>query len=460
MRRLNSFLLLAIACGSPHQSSRHDGGGRPDGEIDGTTMMDAPPADSSVADAMPDAAADAMPDAALPVIPPEYECDVMQPGTVNVRTSGPNVTVLVHDVFGALVARTTSGPNSSVDITVPGCGGVTAAANGLYHTITYVRDGDVLWLDTLPGGASPLRGPGRLYIDTPVAGANSYRLVGPVSSSLVANDPTARDLFWTDRSVNAQGLTTFAVHPTDSVTGLPVPDTYHVFQDVLLASTMQSPLRLTSWSSQTWTLDLQLTFPQPTSVPLNSFAIWHETHQYFTQSGPSIPAGITHDFSIELPAYGSGLSIFLRYREAPAGNLKTHWQVIPIPQVPLQLDLSSQLPDILSTAIAQSSARPTVSWTLQPSSSSPPDLTVLRVQNPVEWRFALPPGLTSYRLPELPPDLALDLSNINVGVTLYESTDYSGYAAARGRFVETFIRGPALPMGLIFRATSYGTIAF
>ena len=86
MRR--TYLLVATACGSSNQSPNDSG--TVVAVIDGTA-----------ADAL--AGADAMPDAppdALPGIPPSFECDVTQPGTVRVRTAGANNPLVIHDVFG------------------------------------------------------------------------------------------------------------------------------------------------------------------------------------------------------------------------------------------------------------------------------------------------------------------------------------------------------------------------
>jgi hypothetical protein len=450
------LLLVVIACGKPHQATPLDSGGGggsadgavADGDLDGTPV-----------DVMPDAKPDAPP---LPVIPPEYECDVTQAGTVKVHTWGANTTLLIHDVFGTLVARMTTASNV-VDLTVPGCGSVTAVDGTIFYTVTYVRGGDELWVGTLAWTAGPSQGPARMYIDTPVAGAPSYFILGSeVSASLVANDPSARDITWTNRSLNGQGLATFAVHPTDPVSGLPVVDKYHVFENVSLANAIQSPLHLTSWSSLTKTVDLRLQFAQPVQVYDLGLTNWHDGHGFWARYAEPHQPATTHDYSITVSSYGSGLVLSVPFRVGTAGNVRGYSQVIPMPQAPVVLDLSQALlPEILSMTIAPSPSRPTISWTLQAGPAVTPDLTLLRVLGPIEWRIALPPGLTSYQLPEVPPDLAANQSTINPGVSLIESTDYSGYAAARGRFVETFVFGPERrPMGWLMRGVSFGNAAF
>ena len=69
--------------------------------------------------------------------------------------------------------------------------------------------------------------------------------------------------------------------------------------------------------------------------------------------------------------------------------------------------------------------------------------------------------MTSFRFPELPPDLAQNFSTINVGLSAFEASDYSGYAATRGRFIENFAFGRfKVPMGLVLRSTRIGDVAF
>jgi hypothetical protein len=66
------------------------------------------------------------------------------------------------------------------------------------------------------------------------------------------------------------------------------------------------------------------------------------------------------------------------------------------------------------------------------------------------------PGLTTYQLPQLPQDLAKNLSTAQFSISLREASDYPGYATARARFVELFIGGRLLPMGLTRQSSVYG----
>ena len=449
MRR--TYLLVATACGSPNQSPKDSGT-----VADTMVVMDGTAADAFVGtDAMPDAPPDA-----LPVILPSFECDFTQPGTVRVRTAGANDPLVIHDVFGKVVSRTTSGAAGVVDVSVPGCGAVTAVTGKLFHTITYVRDGDELWINAPPEFPAVYLGPARLYIDTPAPGASNYWFVGPVSGGMVANEPLVRDVTWGSYAVDAQGLTAFAVHAIDPMTGYPDIDTYHFF-DVSLSDAMQSPLHLTSWSTQTATQQVRLQFAQPTEVAAVGIANWAKDSKLWSYAGPTSPAATVHDVSIERSAYGTGLIVGASFRNAAMGNLQSYSKVVPLPQAQLVIDLSQELlPEIATISIAPSTSTPTVSWTFQ-SAPVNPDLMILRVLGPIEWRFALPPGMTSFRFPELPPDLAQNFSTINVGLSAFEASDYSGYAAARGRFIENFVFGRLkVPMGLVLRSTRHGDVAF
>jgi hypothetical protein len=440
-----------VACGSPHQGTPKDSGNaEDDGGSTDTTIVDAP--------VTPDATPDA-----LPEIPPSFECDVTQAGMVRVRTAGVNNPLVIHDVFGSVVSRTTSGPTGVVDVIVPGCGAVTAVTGNLYHTITYVRGGDELWINARPdtNASITIQGPARIYIDTPVPGATSYYVLGPIGASAVATDPLARDLFWGPSALDAQGLTTFVVQPTDSNSGDPALGTFHVFEDVSLANAMQSPLHVTTWTSQaTTSVQLRLLFAQAMElVSVNLYSWWQDYSYWFRSTGPR-NAAATQDVAIDVSSYGDGLTLRVPFRQPSNGNLHSHVQVIPFPQAQVVLDLSlALLPEIGMLTTTPSPLRPTFTWNLQGGSVGP-DITILRVLGSIEWRFALPPGMTSYTLPELPADLAANFSPLNVGITLHEASDYPGYAVARGRFIETFIGPRKEPMGLVLRYTSYGDVAF
>lgn len=451
-------VLLTVACGTPRSANQIDSGAATtDGLAAADAASDVAANDAAVSDAIPDATPDAMPDAPPPVIPPDYECDVMQAGTVTVHTAGANTPLLIHNVFGVLVARTTSGPTGLVALTVPGCGAVTAVTSHLFHTVTYVRGGDELWIDSTPHTPQPQQGPARLYIDVPPPDTTHYWVLGPVAAPMVANDPAVRDLYWSALDLDAQGRTTFAVHRTDPITGYPSLAPYHVFEDVSLTDAIQSPLHVTTWSTLTSTFQLQLQFGQAVELYDTQSKNWASGESFWGQSSVTASGTGTYDIVSEVPAYGGGLTFRTAFRLTPNGNIRSHVQVMQWPQGPLMLDLSQALlPEVLAMNVVASSTRPTVSWTFASGAYVKPDLAVLRMRGAIEWRFALPPGMTSFQLPELPSDLAVDLSSATFALGLHEASDYAGYAEARGRFIETFIGPRKLPMGVTLRSAAFG----
>ena len=440
-------LILPLGCG---------GGGPPGGTGDAGATADG----STTVDGLGSDALDAPSDATPPVIPAAYQCDVAVPGTVRVRTASPNVTLLIHDVFGSLVNRTTSGTTGIVDIAVPGCGSVTSIRQSLYHTVTHVAGGDELWIEAPPGGGQSLQGPARLYIDNPIPAATSYWILGPISSSLILNEPTTnRYLYWSNASLTPQGLVTIVVHPADAQSGYPDVHNYAVFENVSLAAAVQTPLHVTSWSTQSAMYHLHIQLPAPAKVISAALSNWTNQVSYSPVFGDEPTLQTTHEFDYELASYGEGLLLDARFLNS-TGQARGYRGVIAKPATPaIDLDLSQALlPELTAIGIVPSATRPTITWNYSAASGVTPDLTLIRTYGPVEWRFALPPGPTSYQLPELPPDLAHDFSGVtDFGVSLYEANDYPGYAVARARFVETFVAGRKHPMGVVVRWSGIGS---
>lgn len=434
-------IVATFACGRSPSSSSGDGGTIEDASPDDGAANDGPEADAN-ADGTP-----------LPVIPPAYECDVHQPGMVKVRTYTPSSTLLIHNVFGSLITRTTSGPTAIVDVLVPGCGSVTMIGPGIYHTVTHVRGGDDLWIATPPDLPQPGQGPARVYIDSVVAGATYYS-GEPFYTSLVANEPAAIDLTWNKHKLTSQGLATVVVHanfPGESETNV----LYSVFDNVSMAAAIQTPLHVTSWRTQTSAYQLRMMLATPVDVANTFLFTWANDVLYEPRYAhlETTPATFSSDFVV--PTYGDGLLVggsFVGSLAAPS-QARGYEAVIPRPSTAtIPLDLTEALlPELLTTSVSTSPSRPEFSWTTGPSTVTP-DLVILWVGGPLQWRIALPPGATSYRLPELPADLAKDFSAvIDCGVSLHEASDQAGYAVARARYVGAFIAGRKYPMGLVLR---------
>lgn len=444
MRQASAALVVTIlACGAPRTPSQVDGDITADG-----IALDGPGTDGMTDSASADA---------LPVIPPEYECDVTQSGNVTVHTAGTNDVILVHDVFGTVVTRTVSGPTRTVIVNVPGCGAVTSESQRIFHTITYVRAGDELWINAPYPFPQASQGPGHLYIDVDAPGATSYWSEGDASTSTPANDPTERNLYWTNYYLDAAGRGTFALHPQDPMTGGPALTPYHAFENIVLADTIQTPLHVTSWSSATTAIQLQLQFGQDAQLLAAGLRNWAPNLDILGHSTFTTINGATYAVSGEVPAYGAGITMSASFRLSPSGNGRQHYQVMPWPQGVSTVDLSQGLlPEVSTMTVTPAVSRPTASWTFQTGTWMSPDVIVLRVLGNAEWRIALPPGMTTYQLPQLPPDLAINFSVVDFGLTQYEVSEYSGYADARGRFVESFIGGRNVPPGVTFRWARYG----
>lgn len=443
-----TVLAASAACGTPRPAT----GDAPAAAVDSAATFDT------------NASADASAvDVTLPVIPPEYECDVTQPGTVTVHTLNPNIPLLIHDVFGTLVSRTTSDSSANAIVTVPGCGSVTSVQLlavvpfRIFHTVTYVRDGDVLYIPGPPGMPAQLMGPAHLGIEPPPSGASSYLILGPIESSLVGNQQNDRNLYWTDGVVDSQGHTTFSVHAIDT-TGNPDIHTYHLFKDISLADAVQTPLHLTTWSTNTIVHQFHVVFSEPLQVVNFNAAMWEKDFPYGHYAAPASPMATTHDLSVELSDYGDGVAAGadLVGTSTAGGRWRSIGVVVPA-STNITLDWSSALlPEITGLAAPPSSSRPEVAWTLSAGTYATPDITLLRSRGAIDWRVALPPGRTSYQLPELPPDLAVDLSSSTFAVSLHETSTYSGYAAARSRFVELTVGGPRYAMGFRWSKSRFG----
>jgi hypothetical protein len=101
------------------------------------------------------------------------------------------------------------------------------------------------------------------------------------------------------------------------------------------------------------------------------------------------------------------------------------------------IDASAMLPQITSATFEAGGARPTVRWAAPATLDASDGLSVAFGDGQRRWRFIVPPGARSVRLPELPPlasDWApLTLRSVRPTVTAYESDLLAGYDAFRNR---------------------------
>ena len=467
----SAFVLCLAACsGGAHQSGTDanpsEGGPGIDAPSDGVVPADAfpdgpgidAPSDGVVpADAFPDGPGiDAPSDGVVPADAfPTSGCNpTASPGLVRVWTTG-NAAVLSHTPAGALFARTATATSPLyVDIMTPACGSITSVqGNQLYETITNVDPGDELYINAPRVLPSTILGPARVIMDVPVAGATSYRgTTGFGSGNIGTGDPNSFDMYWSNRDVDASGLSTVLVEATTQTGDVLA---YAVLEGVSLAGATQNPLHVTVWHAVAPLHHISVSMPPGSvGVSISLASAGHEATYSPTR--------------IYVPGSGSILESDLRYSEfgTAAGvgvgtGLRGQVSIVPAPlPATMTIDIAATLlPAIVMATHDADPARPTMSWTVEPSSNVE-DLSIVGIggiatgNHFAYWRVVVPSGVRSVRLPEMPMDLAVAFSSTEpVRAGLYEDSTLQTYAEARQDPMRFVLNGRNYPLGVVVRSS-------
>lgn len=424
-----------VACSSSSNpatsdASASDGNGGSDG-----ALIDAVPVDGLNAD-----------------VPLGFDCDPNAPlGLVTVHT-GAGVAVIANDVNGEYVGRTVANNAGIATIMVPGCGSVTAARPAaLYALVSNVSAGDEVWPDGSRDARPPFeQGTLRIYVDLQYPGATQYWISGPAEGVLVS--PGVYDLTWRDTSTTGAPVT-LLIEPIDPVTNVPLGSAYAVVDD---ARTVGAEVHITSWSTSPAGHHFAVQLPADVTVLYASLAPELRGDQYRAQSRSFAPPSPAPTWDLVVPPVGSGnlLSLLM---DAP-GNIIFLEKDLGAPLTPsVSLDLVNELPPpILNAARSSDTVRPTVSWTLGSGGVQPDSIAIFAASDQVSWRILVPPSATSFRMPELPNDLAVTyVLPWRPRLYLLEASDLPGYAAARGDPTQAYLAGRKLRDGVTFRVRQY-----
>ena len=387
-----------------------------------------------------------------PDAPMSFDCDSnAPPGPVTIHGVAAGTKVIVNDVNGTHLTTTTVVANGDVQVMVPGCGSVTLApqVGGAVVVFTYLQPADVIWQSGIHTPVDFSAGPVKLYIDTLVPNTSSYTYSGPISGS--ANSPTEFNV-----GASPTDPTTIIVQPNAVVNGVALPrgDLSATLTDVMFSTS--GPLHVTSWNASPPPHHFNVTLPSAAVNFGASFGDEIRGHRYFPQYFDVANTTTSVSFDLQIPQVGTGACLSLGM--TLGNNAVSLTRVLPSnPPATITVDLPTEmLPQIVDVTRTPATDRPTISWTLAGGAVSP-DLTILGIHSDQGKRLiiVLPPGLTSYRLPEFPAAYPLTFNTGQPGLFLYESSDLNGYAASRVDAGQAYF-ARRYPDGTTVRGTSFG----
>lgn len=305
-------------------------------------------------------------------------------------------------------------------------------------TVTYVGDGDVLWIE---GHflESPDRGPAKIHVADPAAAA--YMVVGPFAGDVPG--PGLANVYWHDEVLDVQGRTTVGVH-TLSPAGSADPQHWSLLENVRLSDYQQTPLEVTAWQTTSRPFQVRVTLPsscESTAELDNVVRDFLYVRELIPTVG-SLAATTSPIYDFEMPTYGDGLRLSLMIH--PVGSRHTHWYVerMAIPSAStsiIERDLTNVLlPEVTSLTVTPAPDRPVIEWTVG-AGDAEDTVGVGVAEGAFQWSLVLPAGVRRVQLPELPTDVAHDFSSLpatNVSVSLGEASDFTSYADVRRHSTE------------------------
>lgn len=385
-------------------------------------------------------------------VPASFACNPSTPaGPVLVHDVAAGVRVFVNDVNGTYLSMLTVPSNGDIQAMVPGCGSISLypEIGGPLLMFTYVQPGDQIWQSSLHVPRDFSAGPVKLYIDTPVANTTSYTYSGPISGS--ATSPTEFNV-----GASPTEPTTIIVQPNAQVNSVSLPrsDLYAVVRDVMFSTS--GPLHVTNWSASPPAHHFDVSLPAPAMDLSVALADEIRGHVYSPQRFDQATTGVSVTFDMQFPEVGTGAYVSLEGRLGPSSYF-SFVRVFPVPlAATVAIDLRTELlPEVQGVNLTPAATRPMVSWSVN-SGGVPPDLIVLNVRSDQgkRWAIVLPPGLTSFRLPELPAPYALSYNSALASIQQLETSNVDGYADARtsGAYYGQLVN----PDGSTNRSSSFG----
>jgi len=309
----------------------------------------------------------------------------------------------------------------------------------------------------------------RIVIDQPLAHVTYYHATGSHGCSGTLAPSTGSSelpMYYSSRCVRPNGTSTVLVY-TSSQTG-PQPTEYAFFKDVSLAQSVQTPLRVTSWSTPPMHhISVQLAATEPGSGMIWGLAPIDQGFKYdhMWTNGVTGSTSTSYDTDVQYAEFGDAVAsrIAIRY----AGERVRKIERILATPLPTQVteDLSTGLlPSVHSPMRDNDPQRPTLSWTVD-SSVIEEDMVLASILAIVGnqgsgWLLIAPPGTRTIRLPEMPADLAISSfgAGEDIAVALEESTDVPSYRQARQDFNRltwsTFSIPPLIATGNVERQSA------
>jgi hypothetical protein len=398
------------------------------------------------------------------LFPPEHACDPNTPaGPVTVHSLQIGSFVIAHDTDGAVLSRVeVPEQNATIEVDVPGCGAITMIDSSLqlYETTLRVQPGDVLF--DYPDIRFTNTG-GRLIIEQPVAEAFTYNASAGSTCSNVGLVGLPNE-FEFNLYPHCATSPIVVVEPRPQF-GPELPLTYAIFENVNLAATEQTPLRVTSWTTDAaphlMTIDIGQASGAGCFVASMNAGLEYPTRQYISANN----GGTSHELDLRFAEFGDAAS--LRCQVFPRQDvLREKADFVPAPLAgSLAITEADLLPDVVDVVEDGDPVRPTVSWSVVPDLVEE-DFVIANVGGVAPngafslWRVVAPPGTRSVQVPDLPPDLQPAFTAPFPTVHLFESTDVPDYSVARTDTYRFFLAGfrPDAPIPRTERRTSSGRI--
>jgi hypothetical protein len=396
---------------------------------------------------------------AAPSDAPSFSCEPGGPAaSVRAHAPGFNSTIVIHDADGAVVNTVETGSAAFVDLEVPACGAVTRidSNRSLYETTTQIVSGE-LYTEFVSAGQR-IDKSASVVIDSPFMSAPNY--LASAGDFCSGQGASSIPLSYSNDCIASDGTGTVLVTPFGTTSD---PFAYALFENVVLAATQQSPLRVTTWREDApiHQFVIELTSPA-SSVGCGASSIVRDLTYRSGSALDTTSSGSSYALDIQFAEFGTGAAYSCTVSQA--GNQRVHRARVPAPLASsVTLRDEQFLPQITNPAHDGDPSRPTISWSVEPNTVEE-DLVLVAVggSSPTgfaHWRLIGPPGTRSIRTPQLPADLAFVVSSTtSIGVHLFEASDFPGYREAAADTTRFYLATGRLPVGIVIRTTSNGDL--
>jgi hypothetical protein len=376
---------------------------------------------------------------------PESECSATAPGVVRVHSTGFDEIYFTHDATGALVERHDAGTSKLLDLVVPPCGAVTwlERTRTFFETTTQLVDGDELY--TFLGSPFVQPQQAEIVIDTPLTGASTYVAYGGDGCS--GSGTSNISMSYTSDCTSGDGKGTIVVVPY----GTPPPFAFAVFENVNFAATRTSPLHVTQWQTTAPQHQIALDLDSaPLAVDCFVGSLRGVLQYSLNQIVVQQPTA-TSTLDVQFAEFGDGhVYVCEVVRDA---NRRTYFArksgAMAAFVTIAEADLLSAVVD---AGVVLDAARPTIEFTVDREGAEE-DVVMGAMfgissdgSQQMSWRGVAPPGTRSFRVPELPADLAPVFEVPEPILSLYESTITAGYHDAIHDTTPFMISRYALPL--------------